>query len=40
MEHAVTVGEVVWFIVVVAGVLGVIGLFLWFLSVVASGFDH
>lgn len=40
MDHAVTVGEVVWFVFITGGAIGVVGIIFWLLSVLASGFNH
>ncbi len=40
MDQAITVGGVVTFVLIAGGVLGLCGLFLWFLSVLASGFNR
>lgn len=40
MDHAITVGMVVWTSLAVIGVIGVLGIFILVLSIIASGFDH
>lgn len=40
MDKAVTIGGIVWFVVVAAGCLGVVGLAIWVLSIIADGFKH
>jgi hypothetical protein len=40
MDHAITVGMVVWASVAVLGVIGVIGVCLWILSIFADAFKH
>lgn len=40
MDIPVTVGGLLIFVLIAGAVLGVCGLFLWFLSVLASGFNR
>lgn len=40
MDQAVTIGMVVWASLAVLGAVAVIGGLLWFLSAIASGFNH
>lgn len=40
MDQAITVGAVVWFVVIVACAIGVLGLLFWILSIIASGYRH
>jgi len=40
MDHAITIGMVVYGSLMVLGAIFVIGLLLWLLSVFASGFNH
>lgn len=40
MDHAITIGMVVYGSLITLGAIFVIGLLLWLLSVLASGFNH
>ena len=40
MDQAVTVGALVWFLVIVAGVAGVLGVLFFILSIIGEGFRH
>jgi hypothetical protein len=40
MDHAITIGMVVYTIGGVLGAIGVIAILVWILSVFASGFNH
>lgn len=40
MHEAVTVGMIVWPALAILGVLAVCGLFILFLSIIASNFNH
>jgi hypothetical protein len=40
MDQAITIGMLVWWVVIAGGAILVIGGLLWLLSVLASGFNH
>lgn len=40
MDTAITVGNVITFVLIVGGIVGVAGFLLWVLSVIASSFNH
>lgn len=40
METAVTVGGLLGFLAILAGIVGVLGICVWILSIIANGYKH
>ena len=40
MDRAITIGEILWPLLIIAGALGVLGVFALILTIIASGYRH